>query len=219
MRIVRRFALLAVLLATTALSIYGIGCRSDGDRPLTPSATLDAVKIAIPVGSRVVTDFGDAVATSVRTSTGVSTTLRDPAGTTVLATLVWSYTAGQFTWNVTGVGSTTESTGGQQTSLKGSNYALYMIYNNVQAALRAEKAAPGAEIVAPGCDYFPDILETECILACCQVHDDCWAANNCSLKSWIPFVGSAACKACNRAVVLCIAGCVVDAVIDIIVPD
>jgi hypothetical protein len=78
------------------------------------------------------------------------------------------------------------------------------------------KASDSAPADEPGCDWVPDWLETECILACCAIHDACYAANGCTARSWIPFVGSAACKACNRAAVVCIASCVADAIIEII---
>jgi hypothetical protein len=223
MRSSKRAPLYIVVAIATAVSIWGIGCRVGDQAPVAPSASSESPKFiapgAIQIGSRATTDFGDAVATSARTADGVSTTLRDGPGGTVLATLVWSYSAATFTWNVTGVGSQSEATGGVHVSLKGSNAAVYYIYKAVQTGVALGKAeAEGRVFDNPGCDWFPDFLETECILDCCETHDQCYAQNNCTWKSWIPFVGSSACKACNRAVVLCIAGCVVDAVIDIIVP-
>lgn len=53
----------------------------------------------------------------------------------------------------------------------------------------------------PGCDWFPD---TRCTLRCCADHDRCFAANNCGAGSWFPWVGSDACKNCNRLVRDCI---------------
>lgn len=224
MRSFKRTTLYIAFAATIALSMWGIGCRTDGEAPVAPETTVESPKLiapgAIQIGTRGSTNFGDAIATSVRTADGVSTTLHDAPGGNVLATLVWSYSAATFTWNVTGVGSQSEPSGGTQVSLKGSNAAVYYIYKAVQTGVALGKAeGEGRTLDNPGCDWFPDFLETECILDCCETHDQCFAANNCTWKSWIPFVGSSACKACNRAVVLCIAGCVVDAVIDIIVPD
>ena len=53
----------------------------------------------------------------------------------------------------------------------------------------------------PGCDWFPD---TRCTLQCCYHHDVCYAQNNCGASSWIPFVGSEACKNCNAVAQACI---------------
>ncbi len=53
----------------------------------------------------------------------------------------------------------------------------------------------------PGCDWFPD---TRCTLHCCYNHDVCFAQNSCSASSWVPFVGSTACKNCNSVAQGCI---------------
>lgn len=42
--------------------------------------------------------------------------------------------------------------------------------------------------------------------ACCDIHDACYARFHCSASSWINPFASAACKACNAAVVACITG-------------
>lgn len=54
---------------------------------------------------------------------------------------------------------------------------------------------------SPGCDWFPD---TRCTLQCCYDHDVCYADNNCGASSWIPLVGSEACKICNGVAQMCI---------------
>jgi len=36
----------------------------------------------------------------------------------------------------------------------------------------------------PGCDRIPDILETRCKRNCCDIHDNCFAREKCSEKSW-----------------------------------
>jgi hypothetical protein len=55
---------------------------------------------------------------------------------------------------------------------------------------------------SPGCDWFPD---TQCTLGCCALHDNCYQENGCSAASWIPFLGSDACKNCNHVAASCIA--------------
>jgi RHS repeat-associated protein len=68
----------------------------------------------------------------------------------------------------------------------------------------------------PGCDSFPDVLETPCIRKCCDKHDACYERNNCSIKSWIPGCGSSECKKCNSDVVSCFIDCTATELIDII---
>lgn len=174
-----------------------------------------------PVGYKVTTNFGDAVATSVQGQGVVNTTLTDPRGGAPLATLKWDFFTNTLTWDVAGAGTTLETLNDNLPSLLGSNYAVYYIYKNTLVALRQQSGdiggqAPGAGVADnPGCDWFPDPLETPCVRACCDTHDACYAAQSppCTWKSWLPFVGSKACKDCNKAVVKCIAKCVKDAVI------
>lgn len=59
----------------------------------------------------------------------------------------------------------------------------------------------GARPDNPGCDFFPD---TRCTLRCCADHDRCFADNGCSFTSWIPGVGSEACRVCNSVAQDCI---------------
>ena len=58
---------------------------------------------------------------------------------------------------------------------------------------------------SPGRGWFPD---TRCTLGCCAQHDACFSLNQCSFTSWIPGVGSDACKNCNAVAASCISrGC------------
>ena len=174
-----------------------------------------------PSASTVTTNFGDAIATSVQVQGGIQTTLTDAASGRQVATLKWDFPANTMTWDVAGAGTTMERIDDSPPSLGGSNYALYYIYKNTLFALSLPATAddgqsPGAGVTDnPGCDWFPDPLETPCVRKCCDIHDACYAAQTppCTWKSWIPFVGSRACKDCNAAVVKCIAKCVKKAVI------
>lgn len=189
---------------------------------LTGGAVVQAQESDAPIaiGQKITTNFRDAIGTSQKSANQIVTTLTDPSGFQVLATMRWDFALNSFTWDIPGIGSTTESIDDAKPTLTGSNYALYYIYKNTlagqQEQLNEDAGRPGSSALDnPGCDWFPDWLETECILACCAVHDACYAAQTppCTAKSWLPFVGSAACKACNRAVVKCIAKCVKDAII------
>jgi len=53
----------------------------------------------------------------------------------------------------------------------------------------------------PGCDWFPD---TECTLRCCALHDQCFSANSCTAKSWLPGLDTDECKNCNSVAASCI---------------
>lgn len=185
-----------------------------------PVARAQEADAPIAVGLKVTTNFRDAIGTSQKSANVITTTLTDPSGFQTLATLKWDFVMNTITWDIPGIGSTTETLDDAKPTLTGSNYALYYIYKNTLAGQQAQAAEdagqPGsATLDNPGCDWFPDWLETPCILDCCAVHDACYAAENppCTAKSWIPFVGSSACKACNKAVVKCIAKCVKDAII------
>lgn len=185
-----------------------------------PARAVNPVTV-VPVGYKITTNFGDAVATSVQGNGSVATTLADPRNGSVLATLKWDQGGNSLVWDVAGVGTTTESLDDNLPSLTGSNYAIYYIYKNTLVALRQQGVritgdAPGVGTLDnPGCDWFPDPLETPCVRACCDTHDACYAAQSppCTWKSWLPFVGTRACKECNKAVVKCIAKCVKDAII------
>lgn len=174
----------------------------------------------VAVGLQVTTNFRDAIGTSQKSGNRITTVLTDPTNFQTLATLTWDFALNTMTWDIPGIGSTTETLDDAKPTLTGSNYALYYIYKNTLAGRQMQQAedtgSPGSGTLDnPGCDWFPDWLETPCILDCCAVHDACYAAQTppCTAKSWIPFVGSAACKACNKAVVKCIAKCVKDAII------
>lgn len=60
----------------------------------------------------------------------------------------------------------------------------------------------------PGCDWIPNILETMCIRRCCNVHDDCYAKNECSAYSWLNNCGTPDCKKCNSDAVDCMGRCI-----------
>ena len=49
----------------------------------------------------------------------------------------------------------------------------------------------------PGCDRIPDCMETPCRRKACDVHDDCYARNNCTEESWTSDQGGEACDKCN----------------------
>lgn len=208
--------------------LMGPGCSSDsGD-----TATRDTVAPTVaepadrtPIETGILeyepylqyngTTFPDAFAITTQTARRTSTTLWDPTKTEVLATLVWSIPDGTVTWSIPDVGDDVGPYDGFQVKLTGSDGALYYIYKNVQDALASTRSGGYDPWADEGCDYFPDPLESECVLACCATHDACWEQNDCGLSSWIPFVGSSACKACNRAVVGCIAKCAIKKIIEI----
>lgn len=63
---------------------------------------------------------------------------------------------------------------------------------------------PGCDVVG---DIFPYLNENRCTRACCDAHDDCYAANNCGVSSWAPCFGSPECNKCNADVASCFIGC------------
>ena len=66
--------------------------------------------------------------------------------------------------------------------------------SNSSAEAGAAAAPAGADLAPasllsengdqPGCDLFPDYLETDCNLGCCAAHDQCFARYGCTAKSW-----------------------------------
>ncbi|MCP4491280.1 MAG: hypothetical protein GY820_28790, partial [Gammaproteobacteria bacterium] len=58
---------------------------------------------------------------------------------------------------------------------------------------------------SPGCDLFPDSLETSCRLECCAKHDECFDKEGCASSSWI--CSNKPCRKCNRDVVQCFVTC------------
>jgi len=41
----------------------------------------------------------------------------------------------------------------------------------------------------PGCDLFPDFLESRRVKAVCEQHDRAYERNNCTVRSWLPRSG------------------------------
>ena len=62
----------------------------------------------------------------------------------------------------------------------------------------------GRKPQVPGCDWFPDCLETPPIRRCCDIHDDCYAKNGCAWPSWLLTSPFGPCGACNDAAAACI---------------
>jgi hypothetical protein len=68
------------------------------------------------------------------------------------------------------------------------------------------RSMKGQEYDNWGCDLpFTNVASCSPKGACCDVHDACYARNHCSSSSWWNPFASLACKACNAAVVACIA--------------
>ncbi len=71
----------------------------------------------------------------------------------------------------------------------------------------------GLKPQTPGCDLFPDFLETACVGGCCDQHDYCYVVNNCDMSSWwsdsddCPLAAED-CDRCNKQVVSCIRRCI-----------
>jgi hypothetical protein len=174
-----------------------VGCG--GDEPMDGEPVVR--KLPAQPG-QVITSFPIGSATSSYIGDDVSTVLRDPSGSTVLARVRWYDASNTFTWSVPGVGSYTGTNARSQVpSLTGGNYASAFLYDRIQRALAK------TVLDDPGCDGVPDYFEGICVEECCAVHDACYAQNNCSWTSWLPFAGSAACDQCNDDVFTCIAFC------------
>ncbi len=153
-------------------------------------------------------NFGDGTrATSTVTSAGITTELIEISSGTLLAELIWTYADQSLVIDVPGVTSLTAD-GADEATPFGCNVGLYYVYINATAALGDGKGLLGGDKDNPGCDGIPDILETECMLDCCEIHDQCYADNNCTARSWPPGHGQgAACTQCNIDVVICMVKC------------
>jgi len=153
-------------------------------------------------------NFGDGTrATSTVTSAGITTELIEISSGTLLAELIWTYADQSLVIDVPGVTSLTAD-GADEATPFGCNVGLYYVYINATAALGDGKGLLGGDKDNPGCDGIPDILETECMLECCEIHDQCYADNNCTARSWLPGHGQgAACTQCNVDVVICMVKC------------
>jgi len=167
------------------------------------------------------TDFGGYLAKSRRTATGISATLFDTRGAE-LAQLQWHETDAQIKLSSIDSAELVGPDNGEPLTLKGSTYAVFYYYGQVQKALELQSTTDLGKIAdamkAPGCDFFPDQWETPCIKACCAAHDFCWKVAGCTMLSWLG-IGNPICKACNVGVVACIGACViVDVVTEVLEP-
>jgi hypothetical protein len=53
----------------------------------------------------------------------------------------------------------------------------------------------------PGCDLFPDVLESPRIKRYCESHDRAYEQNSCTIRSWLPRSGQPKdCAAANKEV-------------------
>jgi len=59
----------------------------------------------------------------------------------------------------------------------------------------------------PGCDYVGRVLSSDCSVGCCNAHDACYVRSCCTMASWLPGVGTPACKQCNDTIARCLRGC------------
>lgn len=210
------------ILVTFTMLLFANGCAQDepgspvAQDPVHKVSPLPSVDGVLQIRNVATTTFGDLTATATKTSTGIDAVLKDARGS-VLATLEWNKNDGIIDLASPGVTPISGSDEGKTLKLAGSTFAVYYYWRNVQAALGNPKVSSDVVALpaAPGCDYFPDALENECVTACCDAHDNCWAQNDCNGWSWIG-IGSLSCIGCNIRVVGCIAGCAVEAIIEII---
>lgn len=190
MRNLRRVACPIVGMALVAALV---GCT--GEDPVNAQGVLGKVVAPAP---QVLTVFPIGTASSFHVGQDVSTVLRAPGGSTVLARLYWSASNATLAWSVPNLGSETwDNTSGNMPALVASNHAIALIYDRVQAGL-GKRA-----LDEPGCDWVPDFLETPGMLECCEWHDECFANNGCNWTSWIPDGQLSMCDLCNAGVVLC----------------
>ena len=69
---------------------------------------------------------------------------------------------------------------------------------------------------SPGCDGVPGFLESPCALECCAEHDRCFHVGGrngkrCTSRSWLLIWNPCSrCGGCNRQVLACMAGCLID---------
>ena len=210
-------AILAVAFSVTFVT----GCGDQASSPLTvPGSEQDApagklLEFDARIEPGVVPfdvnpmDFGDGlVATTTRSGDVIRTELVNAEGE-IVARSGYSRTHRSGRFKVPGVPAMViDDFDAPTANHYGANMSLYYYYRNVQDAL-AEQAGMGLglEKMAPGCDYFPDWLETQCILDCCETHDQCWAEHGCSMGSWIGLDGLD-CFLCNVEVMACMYNCI-----------
>jgi len=77
----------------------------------------------------------------------------------------------------------------------------------VAAMMTVLATSAGAAPQRPGCDLFPDELESPRIKAHCEDHDRVYERNGCTIRSWLPRSGQPKqCAAANKRVFRKIAG-------------
>ncbi|MBU0741640.1 hypothetical protein KKG45_04950 [bacterium] len=213
-----------ILLALLAGGIVlGTGCSEEiaapgqhqsPDGPQADGGGKSPVAIGVPDRVHLIRrpfnpiDFGDGTrATSTVSNSGIATELIDISSGALLAELIWTYADQSLFIDVPGVTSLSAD-GADSATPFGCNVGLYYVYVNATAAMDDGLVLPGGDKDNPGCDGIPDILETDCMLACCEIHDQCYADNNCTARSWLPGHGQgAACTQCNIDVVICMIKC------------
>lgn len=138
--------------------------------------------------------------TAATTTSGSTktTTVTDADGNTILTATI---TTAGVSFAFPGVEGTTDITLTSPLSSLPTNYSSGVLATYVAGQTLGEVAAICLNKDSPGCDWFPD---TQCTLSCCADHDYCYQLNGCSASSWIPFVGSDACKNCNYIAAGCI---------------
>jgi hypothetical protein len=221
MKPTRRLSAIAMLVAVGATVLLP-GCTEE--RSPSPVAQREVHKVnpnpsadgVLQIRNVATTKFGDLTAKATRTDAGIDAVLKDARGN-LLASLVWSQDDGVIELSSPDATPISGPDDGKQLKLAGSTFAVYYYWRQVQQALGNPKVSSDvvAMPAAPGCDYFPDALENECVSACCDAHDACWDAHDCNGWSWIG-AGSLSCIWCNIKVVGCIGSCAVEAVIEII---
>jgi hypothetical protein len=62
---------------------------------------------------------------------------------------------------------------------------------------------------SPGCDAVPGVLESECALECCAMHDKMYDELGCDASSWYSDSGcnSEECDTANKLVMMCLNLC------------
>ncbi len=176
-----------VLLACFALVMAGCGGGGDSGG----GGETDPATNTFTSGGSTLT------AATTSTASAKTTTVTDATGTTILTAT--ATTAG-VSFAFPGVAGTTDIALTTPLSALPTNYSSGVLATYV-AGQTMGVAAICVTKDSPGCDWFPD---TQCTLSCCADHDACYQLNSCGASSWIPFVGSDACKNCNYIAAGCI---------------
>lgn len=153
------------------------------------------------------TNGDETLSANTTESGGTKTTvITDDDGTEILT---MELTVDGVSFSFPGYDDTTDITFSAALDAMPTDYSANLLATYVAGQLRSEGAmSVNPELLGrspcrdnPGCDWFPD---TACTLGCCADHDACYALNDCGASSWIPFVGSDACKDCNAVAAACI---------------